>query len=397
MRGAFVGGLLVASLGCGALPTPIAVGTPHAARASRPAPEEKQDAIDVVGLEDVPAVAAVATKPNPHGAGPPITTDVSIAIDAMPAPAAPSCTIHGTGRPFTNGCHTADLPIAADDAGKIPVAMVDDADVDVRFGFSPGEKNVWATISARGLEVSGYSPVADLAFRLRFDAPAFGGHIVLKADSEVHVAGVGAHDVFVKTSDDLVDISDVVATSPCTGLGFDPYQADASSSTDAPDRVDALATGPNLHLQGLPGGPTFFTLQPLGGAQLGLSLRVLERVKDARRVTFTTDHARFDAWVNASEINEEPFGGIGIGGTGSGLCGGSTDAFAAPTYVVRRDLDVLVGATPAMHGPRGVKLAKGAVVGIDSIVDGWAEIYVPGAPIGPPKDMFFFVPFAALE
>jgi hypothetical protein len=156
-----------------------------------------------------------------------------------------------------------------------------------------------------------------------------------------------------------------------------------------------LPIGKTMHLAALPGGPTIFAVRASGDDSLGLSLRILDRAKDQRHIAFSTLRARFDAWVSASEINENDAGGSGSG-VGFGRCGGSRDAGQLRVFEARRDIDVLVAKAPTTHGPRGIQLSKGAIVTVSKTRDGWAEIDLPGEPISAPKGLSFWVPWTAL-
>ncbi len=353
-------------------------------------------------IAEVPARVVPVTAPRamvlpvvdsepPHDA----SRSSDFALDDATEPPASMCTIVGTGAPLAGSCGQPTLELFANEGSKVPIGVVTTRRVSIAFALSADRRDAFTTVVGGGVVASGFTPIREQRFRLLDEAPAFGGRIVLRPNAPVTIARVGRDTLSLEATDPVVDLTNALGEATCDSLSFDAFAPPARTSRRGEvGRRRAITRGVRLDLERGPGRPTFFALRTNSESDLDLSLDVLDRANGSARVVFSTESANFDAWVPASEIDEESRTSFG-GSVGSLGCH-SGQAKPKAAFDLDRAVEVLVAKTPTSHGPPGIHLERGAEVEVVTKQSGWSAIVPTGVALRPPEDLFYWVPSDAL-
>ena len=128
---------------------------------------------------------------------------------------------------------------------------------------------------------------------------------------------------------------------------------------------------------------------------LFIEMKILAKVGDRARVSFTTEHARFDVWVNAAEIEVEGFASGGRGGAEL-CCVGRTGGTSRASELIE-DTDAVIADWPSQAGTANVRFKKGARVYAGSRAGEWVSVTPVASAIRAPDNLHFWVPARPLE
>jgi hypothetical protein len=343
---------------------------------------------DSVANAPAETAAAVSSSTAPRVRGMP---DPKVEIDPLEARPASVCSIVGTNLPFDDGCDSKAIALSSDSGLAHPMVVVLPRNISTTFALAKGTTVSSVTIAADGFTISGFTDAASISFHLAREVSAFKGGMKLLADDPVSVARVGDKRVFVRVSDAIVDLDAVDVETSCDTLLFDGFSG--PPALPKMPAGDGLPTGRTLHLKSAPATVPFLALEIRDPSSIPFLMAELATQGNDTHVAFASEKARFDAWIDKSEITH---GDIGMGiGRGVGHCG-ARPGFPAIPSTIRADTDVLVAAEPGQRGPAGVRLAKGASVIAHEAHGGWAEIAPLQPGIAPAKGLHFFVPWSAI-
>jgi hypothetical protein len=318
--------------------------------------------------------------------------DVHVELDPPAVRPKALCSIHGTDKPFDNGCSSR-MTVASDARASKPMVVFSPHGVDVTFDVSKDTAVPAITVIAGGMKVEGFTDAGTMPFRLAKEATALGGHAHLLAGDPVTISRVDEKSVFVRAHDDSFNIEDLEAVTTCEAVRFDGFRG-FPTVPPAPSGNLGAARGNAVHLKGGPGEASLFTVRIASSSSPFLMTEIGKKGTDAH-VSFSTSKARFDAWIDQSEID---FGDLGGGfGTGTGTCKPGTQPPRDAGFQVIDDTDVLVADQPDKRGPAGVHLSKGMFVVAHEAHGGWAEISIEPPVIAPAPGLHFFVPWGSLR
>lgn len=305
--------------------------------------------------------------------------------------------MHGTGAPFTNGCHAPGLPVSSAREGGKPLAQVGTTSIDITWAFFEGRGKSWVSAKSHEVTVEGFVDASDERFALDREITAVDAHVWFKDEAPVVVRGGVGTGVRLALKGDMAGVDSIVAEAPCDALRYDPVprarQKPPQVGREEPHQW-GVPVGKMLPIRFVPGGPVQAVLSD--PESLRLSLGVLESHFGYSRVTFDTEFARFDVWVEDRHIDTS--GGTASGFGFGGGCGGIPDYMAHHLWRIVADTPITVAAVPGItESPRGVSIAKDARVIVDDRKNGFARITPFISSIYPPENLHFWVPEAMVD
>ena len=272
--------------------------------------------------------------------------------------------------------------------------MVEPGAVAVTFQLSEGSQLAWATVESGGVRAKGFWPLAGETFRLRREATALGDHVHLLVDSPVAIRLVSRAGIAVGTSDWQAKLEGLDTRASCNALAFDPFFPDHKAPPDLKGEI-AVPVGKRLGLRTSPVSDVAFILENDPPNALFIEMKVLARMGDRARVGFTTEHARFDVWVNAAEIQVEDIASGALGGAELGCMGRMGGASGTSELI--EDADAIIADWPSQAGTANVRFKKGARVYAGSPAGEWVSVTPVASAIRAPDNLDFWIPARALE
>jgi hypothetical protein len=300
--------------------------------------------------------------------------------------------VRGSGRPQAS-CG-GPLLVSEHETGRRPLARVTPGGFPISWGFFPDSERAWVHAEAKGVKVEGFAATAEETFSIRGEVPVLTGHVWVKDGAPIRVRrGVEAGVLAVSVRGDIAGTDAHEWKVSCDVIGYDPLPTRARSlgRRDGRERGRVVRPrGNRLRLHAAPETQAFGTLTTTGEV-LQLPLQLHEVLGDWSRVRFETYHLRYDAWVRSDEVASSS-GGVG---TGMGWCAAAPPV-PGPEERATVVIDMPLGLGPSLSAvSRGLSIAAGTEVGVDSRENGFVKVFVPG-PIAPPPEAAFFLPESAL-
>jgi hypothetical protein len=289
-------------------------------------------------------------------------------------PAGVSCVVRGSTAPFPPPCEG--LQIAVSSSSGEPLASFTASNLDVVWGVRAPGSAPWIHARSGAFTLTGFTRLDDVKFRVPRATPLVDGHVWILPDAPVAIVGATDEGALrVHVVDDVAGLERLVGEIPCDAVAFDPAPPPepfaVAPPTPAPDDAEFVyPRDDRLTLRATPGGHPLGRLAGSDEATVTQELRVVDHQGHATRVRFETLYARFDVWVQDSEITSDP---IGMRGFGSGIgCSGGRGVGRLgrlpPPRIVREASAIRVGrqpesAVPAIRVAAGLSLQLGEVRG----------------------------------
>jgi hypothetical protein len=191
------------------------------------------------------------------------------------------------------------------------------------------------------IRFDGWASLHDRTFSAQKRLYAEPGRLWARVGAPIEMLGADGNVAVAHVETPFASPKRLLVRGACDTIAYEPEAPARGKSGEKKSIGMGTSRTATLALFASPSGQPFTTLT--FDADFTLGFDIMERHEGFVRIAGEAGEVGFDAWVRASDIEEDTLGTINMHGFGSSSCGGAS---SADHGIVARDAPLFVGKTP---------------------------------------------------